>query len=127
MSETSRLRTKAETLAWVLDILDRRAYRIGWGFDAWIGDTTGWITLRIQARVEDSDHPGMLTLLDIRSPVPEYALEDERAFDRWLIRRLIVASTQEVKGWYRKASPTGDGRLIPVFDPRALDADTPRR
>ena len=109
------------TVGEVAEILSHRAYRPGWTFQAYVGETTQAIILRIFAKVEDTYHPGSLTDLDIRSPVPRPALEDELAFDKWLAWRLQQAEVHESQEWYRK--PGRDWPWVPVFNPHADGAD----
>ena len=112
-----------EVVAWVNDILDRRQYKPGWVIDAYLGDTTHWIMVKITAPVEDSYNPGRTVLLDVRSPVPWFALESELNFDKWLVWRLTAIETHETQEWYRRPSRNGDGRMVPVFNPHAEGAD----
>jgi hypothetical protein len=111
-------------------ILRERAYRPGWTFTAYTGDTTRQVVLQILTTVQDSYQPGRTVPLEIYSPVPTY-IEDELAFDKWLAWRLQQAEVHESQEWYRRQvvrvgnSGTGDmvTKWVPVFNPHADGAD----
>lgn len=109
----------------VNEILSRRAYRPGWTFNAYVGDTTRWVHVEINAMVEDSYNPGQQTRLHIVSVVPPFILrEGELAFDKWLANRLQVVEVHESAEWYRK--PGRDFPWVPVFNPHRDGADRDR-
>jgi hypothetical protein len=106
----------------VNEIIVRRAYKPGWVFAAYLGDTTQQVMLMIGAQVEDSYNPGQTVPLDIRSPVPGFALASELAFDKWLAWRLQQVEIHEAQEWYRRPRRNGEG-WTPVFNPHAQGAD----
>jgi hypothetical protein len=110
-------------LAGVQAHLTRRAYRPDWTLTAYLGDTTRQVMLRIAAEVEDSYHPGERVPLDIRSPIPRFALETELAFDKWLAWRVSAVELHEAQEWFRKPSKADPDRWVPVFNPHAEGAD----
>lgn len=111
------------TIADLNDLLDRRSYKPGWTFTIYEGDTTKQIFIRIHAVIEDSYNPGQQVALDIRSPIPGFALESELAFDKWLAWRLGVIELHESAEWYKRPHRQHPERMTPVFNPHADGAD----
>lgn len=102
--------------------LKERAYRPGWAMTAYLGDTTQQIYVQIEAMVEDSYNPGGLVPLDIRSPIPRFALTDALALDKWLAWRLGQIEIHESAEWFRRPRVNGDGWTA-VFNPHRDGAD----
>lgn len=109
----------------VNEILSRRAYRPGWTFRAYTGDTTRLVHVEIEATVEDSYNPGQQVPLHIVSPVPPYALASELDLDKWLAWRLQAVEIHESAEWYRRPRQSGEG-FTPVFNPHRDGADRDR-
>lgn len=105
----------------VNEVLSRRAYKPGWTFRAYTGDTTRLVHVEIEAIVEDSYNPGQQTLLHVVSIVPPFSLSSEFEFDRWLAWRLQACELHEAQEWYRKPGKTRP--MVPVFDPHRDGAD----
>jgi hypothetical protein len=110
------------TLEQVQAHLAERHYRPGWQLRAYLGDTTQLVMLQIEAEVENSYSPGSTVPLDIRWPIPPYALASPFALDKALSWRLQV-ELHESQEWYRKASRHDPDRLVPVFNPHIDGAD----
>lgn len=105
----------------VEDLLDERAYRPGWVFRVYEGHTTRQLMMAFQATMPDSYNPGKNVPLDIRSPVPRFALEDVLSFDKWFAWRLQQIEIHESQEWYRK--PGQEHEWVPVFNPHRDGAD----
>jgi hypothetical protein len=101
-------------------ILGQRAYRPGWQFRAYTGDTTRAVIVEVLATVEDSYRPGQTVPLEVYCPVPGY-VDTELAFDKWLAWRLQRLEVHESQEWYRK--PGRDLPMVPVFNPHRDGAD----
>jgi hypothetical protein len=108
----------------VNEILSRRAYRPGWTFHAYPGDTTRLVHVEIDALVEDSYNPGQMTRLHVVSIVPPFCLTSELEFDKWLAWRLQALEIHESQEWLRK--PGRDFPWVPVFNPHRDGADRDR-
>lgn len=108
----------------VNEILSRRAYRPGWTFRAYTGDTTRMVHVEIEAMVEDSYNPGQQTRLHVVSIVPPFCLSSELDFDKWLSHRLQMIEVHESQEWLRK--PGRDFPWVPVFNPHRDGADRDR-
>jgi hypothetical protein len=92
-------------------ILDQRAYRPGWQFRAYTGETTRAVIVEVLATVPDSYRPGLSVPLEVYCPVPAY-VDDELTFDKWLAWRLQRLEVHESPG------------VVPP--PRPRPADGPR-
>jgi hypothetical protein len=101
-------------------ILDQRAYRPGWQFRAYTGETTRAVIVEVLATVPDSYRPGLSVPLEVYCPVPAY-VDDELAFDKWLAWRLQRLEVHESQEWYRR--PGRDQPMVPVFNPHRDGAD----
>lgn len=110
------------TVADVADLLAVRAYKRGWRLSVYEGQTRREPMLRIEATVDDAYNPGQDTPLDILSPIPDFALESELAFDKWLAWRLGEIERHEVYEWFRKRRRDGSG-WVAVFNPHREGAD----
>lgn len=105
----------------VNEILARRAYRPGWTFSAYTGETTRAVIVEVLAKVEDSYHPGRTVPLEVYCPLPGY-VDDELAFDKWFAWRLQRLEIHESQEWYRQARPDALGWQA-VFNPHRDGAD----
>jgi hypothetical protein len=97
--------------------LDRITYKRHWTFRVYDGDYEGQ-HLVITASVPDAYNPGLMTTLDVHSPLPP--MPDAAYLHLWILWRICRIESHEAREFFRV-----DGQ--PVSDPHGEHADRDSR